>query len=526
MRPTRPTVPLNEEPWRHRIRKVFRGLRAPKGSGQYKAAILTLERILAPSIAAITVCGFVLVLLLTFVATQAIPPESHIEVLVVDPETVELDFDEPDLPEPEPEPLEPLDLAETSLAPPDTATTVTPDRDIPHAMPEERREEVVAETPMITRSPIVLRGLYGSRTPEGRAAALDEYAGEHGAATENAALRALHWLKENQRKDGSWQGAGSARSPTAMTGLALLAFLAHGETPASEHFGDTVQRALQFLIETDQREDGTFRHTEGGIRGGVYAHGIASYALSEAFALTRIMAIRPAMEKAIAHIVEGQRPDGGYDYQFARDGGQRDRCTSVAGWMAQAMKAAHMADAHVPGLETAMEKAVGGFRRQYNDGTGHFVYASNSGAVRHSMTPIGTLCLQLLGHARSAEVRGGLRAMTDWTPSWTNPNMRGGILEPVYVWYYATQTFFHQGGPIWERWNNVYAPMLVENQNEDGSWTWDHGRSSDYGPVYHTVFNALSLMVYYRYLPTYQEIEAIDFDIDPTSEYDVEIEIY
>ncbi len=515
---------FKQETWRHRIARVIRGLRAPKDSGEYKSAIIAVERVLGPSFAALTVCAIVLFMLFTFVTTQAIPPETEIEVQVVEAETVELEFDEPD--PPEPTPLDPSELVDTTITPPETSLMLTPEEDRPTTGPEDDRTEMVSATPLITISPIMLRDLYGTRTPEGRAAALQDHAGGHGGETESAVLRALKWLKDNQRDDGSWQGEGSARSPTAMTGLALLAFLAHGETPGSEYFGPTVRRALQFLIETDQREDGTFRNTEVGNRGGVYAHGIASYALSEAYALTRIMEIRPAMEKAIAHIVQGQRPDGGYDYRFAKDGGERDRCTSVAGWMTQAMKAAHMANANVPGLEQAMENAARGFKLQYVSDAGHFIYASNSGGIRHSMTPIGTLCLQLLGHARSAEARGGLRTISDWSPSWTNPNMSGGILEPVYVWYYTAQAFFHQGGPIWQRWNDTFAPMLVENQNEDGSWSWTHGRSADYGPVYHTVFNALSLMVYYRYLPTYAEIEITDAGIDYKSEYDVDIQIY
>lgn len=519
-----PMPSFEHETWRECFIRVMRGLRAPRDSGDYKAAIRSLERTIGPSAAALTVCLMVLLLLFTFVTPQTLPHETEIEVQVVEAETVELDFDEPDLPEPEP--LDPSELAIAPVTPPESAIPLVSDVEHETLDPRDDRSDLIDDTPLITASPVILRGLYGSRTPEGRAAALGQHAGDHGGDTESAVLRALQWLKENQRDDGSWRGEGNARSPTAMTGLALLAFLAHGETPGSEYFGPTVRRALVFLIETDQRDDGTFRNTEGGQRGGVYAHGIASYALSEAFALTRIMEIRPAMEKAIAHIVRGQRPDGGYDYRFERDGGARDRCTSVAGWMAQAMKAAHMAGANVPGLEDAMENAARGFKRQYVGDAGHFMYASNSGGVRHSMTPIGVLCLQLLGHGRSAEARGGLRAIANWAPSWSNPDMSGGILEPVYVWYYAAQAFFHQGGPTWQQWNNHFAPMLVDNQNDDGSWSWSHGRSAEYGPVYHTVFNALSLMVYYRYLPTYAEIKITDTDIDAGSEYDVEIQIY
>ena len=104
--------------------------------------------------------------------------------------------------------------------------------------------------------------------------------------------------------------------------------------------------------------------------------------------------------------------------------------------------------------------------------------------------------------------------------------MRDGILEPVYVWYYATQAYFHQGGRLWERWNNMYAPLAVRNQNEDGSWTFSSGRSAAYGPVYHTTLTALSLMVYYRYLPTFQEPDPIaERALDALNDLDIQIDI-
>jgi hypothetical protein len=53
----------------------------------------------------------------------------------------------------------------------------------------------------------------------------------------------------------------------------------------------------------------------------------------------------------------------------------------------------------------------------------------------------------------------------------------------------------------------MFARMLVTNQNADGSWTPNGASEGTYGPVYATTLSALSLMVYYRFLPTYQPIE-------------------
>ncbi|UQT43167.1 hypothetical protein M5E88_10450 [Akkermansia muciniphila] len=53
---------------------------------------------------------------------------------------------------------------------------------------------------------------------------------------EEAVVKSLRWLKKQQNKDGSWGGA-PHNYKCAMTGMALLSYLAHCETPLSEEFG-------------------------------------------------------------------------------------------------------------------------------------------------------------------------------------------------------------------------------------------------------------------------------------------------
>ena len=92
------------------------------------------------------------------------------------------------------------------------------------------------------------------------------------AATEAAVKAALKWLADNQDADGRWnprthgagketnvlgrdrQNAGS-RADSAMTGLALLAFLASGHTHLDGPYRDDVRRGLEYLMRT-QAADG------------------------------------------------------------------------------------------------------------------------------------------------------------------------------------------------------------------------------------------------------------------------------
>ena len=82
------------------------------------------------------------------------------------------------------------------------------------------------------QSPLVMKGLFQGRSAGGRAAGLKNYAGQWGQYTEMSVIKALEWLKKKQNPDGSWNP-----NKTAMTGLALLTFLAHGETTSSEKYG-------------------------------------------------------------------------------------------------------------------------------------------------------------------------------------------------------------------------------------------------------------------------------------------------
>ena len=68
---------------------------------------------------------------------------------------------------------------------------------------------------------------------------------------EEAVLKALRWLKAQQKPDGSWPG----RAP-AMTGLVLLAYFGHCETPVSEEFGDSCMKGIVYLVNLGMKNDG------------------------------------------------------------------------------------------------------------------------------------------------------------------------------------------------------------------------------------------------------------------------------
>ena len=77
----------------------------------------------------------------------------------------------------------------------------------------------------------------------------------------------------------------------------------------------------------------------------------------------------------------------------------------------------------------------------------------------------------------------------------------------MYSWYYITQAKFQAGGGTWNSWNSKFAPVITKNQSEDGHWDSPGDDELKQGPVYSTCLAALTLQVYYRFLPTYAPVK-------------------
>ena len=96
-----------------------------------------------------------------------------------------------------------------------------------------------------------LPAIYRSRcSPQERSEKMRENGGSEDC--ERAVVKALDWLKSQQRPDGSW----GAAHHTAMTGLALLCYYGHCETPESPFYGTNVLNGVTYLIDTGGKHEG------------------------------------------------------------------------------------------------------------------------------------------------------------------------------------------------------------------------------------------------------------------------------
>lgn len=460
-----------------------------------------LERLVGPT-GSVLIHVAVIALLIFLVSYEPPPkPEDPMIITMVNPnDTPPLD-DLPKLPDdttfaPGAEPVLP---SETSLA-----ATEEPPAESYNPEPEIELPGVEIESDV--KGVLLLPAGMGNRTGLAREEALRDRSGGMGKATEASVVKALDWLKANQLADGSW-----GPNKVAMTGLSLLTFLAHGEITSSKEYGWTVERSIRFLL-SKQREDGTFTGVD--TQAGPYEHGIATYAMCEAYGLTRIPSLKPAMEKAVQVILNGQQKGGGWDYRYGK-GGRRD--TSVAGWQIQALKAALIAGAENSGIKEALDLAAEDLKRARDPETGKFHYTDATSQTSDSMTGVATLCLELIGQGDSREARQGLAALNKALCKW-----EGAPDWAMYGWYYVTQAKFHEGGADWKRWNGQFARAYVKAQNRDGSWTAPREDEQKYGPAYGTALAALTLQVYYRFLPTYQAV-AVDRAVASLATEDVAV---
>lgn len=447
-----------------------------------------LEYMMGPT-GSIVLHVFIVIAMIRLVYFATAPEDQEVEVVMVDPETIDLEELREELKELE------FQQQLDALAPPDMSM----DMEMPDVADVQELSDV-AETDFSAldvvdnvQSPLVIRGLYANRGEAGRKAALGKFGGSE--VTERAVLLALEWLRKNQRPDGFWDkgdGKGEPMQRVGYTGLALLAFLSHGETPDKERYGATVERAIKALA-GNQDADGWFANPNADSGHGTYAHAIATYAMSEAYAMTRIPSLKSSIERAATRIVKGQQPGGGFDYHF-RNEGRRD--TSLGGWCLQAMKAAMMAGAEVPGLKEAMEKGLADFRKVQTP-EGFFGYTTPERNITN--TGIAVLCFKLLGYGDDPAVKLGQKALEAATVDWDDPGAWA-----LAGWYYITQAKFHEGGNEWSQWNRDFSRVLTRMQNEDGSWLSPSPYEQGHGKTYGTALAALTLQVYYRFLPTYQ----------------------
>lgn len=344
-----------------------------------------------------------------------------------------------------------------------------------------------------------------------------------GTKTEEAIEAGLVFLARHQAPDGRWTLQGfdeevAFQSDTAATGLAVLAFQGAAYTHLDGKHAGAVRGGLDFLLKNQQPDGNLYirMDEQSDSSAWFYSHSIAAMALCEAYGMTQDPQLKEPAQKAIRFIVESQNKErGGWRYspQIGSD-------TSVTGWMLMALYSARLANLEVqPDTWKRIEKWLDSAQAsdsephlyRYNPNAPNTPQQGHGRRPTKTMTAVGLLMRFYTGWRRDNEhMLAGADYLQEHLPS------IGTQRDPqrdTYYWYYATQVMFHVGGKHWKTWNERLHPLLVNSQVKEGPLTgsWDPRLpvpdrwAPQAGRIYVTSMNLLSLEVYWRHLPIYDD---------------------
>lgn len=347
---------------------------------------------------------------------------------------------------------------------------------------------------------------FTGRSAASKAALLKRMGGTD--ASEAAVARGLVWLKNHQLPAGCWSfdhvhgpdcdctmSGRLANNLNGATAMALLAFLGAGHTHLEGEHQDEVRRGLEFLMKNGVPV-GKGICFYGQLSGPqtYYTHGLVTIALSEAFAMSHDADLRPAIAGAIEYLVATQHLQGGWRYAPGQPGD-----TSVVAWELMALKSAQFSRIPIPnkvfaGIDRFLA-SVSSLR-----GSRYAYLPERKMQPTPSMTAAGLLCRMYLNWDKtSGALQAGVNFLDEFGP---DP-------DDMYYNYYATQVMHHWGGEEWDRWNRVMREHLINTQvrrtHAAGSWDVADRHGNMGGRLYMTSLALLTLEVYYRHLPLYQQ---------------------
>jgi len=322
--------------------------------------------------------------------------------------------------------------------------------------------------------------------------------------------RALDFLMTQQDRDGSFRSIDVGQP--GVTSLCVLAFLSRGHVPGEGPYGEAMNRAIDFVLSTQQSDGLLFDMPIGRFRlnhpahTAIYNHGIAGLMLAEVYGMgshEQQERIRDSVVKACRFTLSRQgyykrhrQEQGGWRYlSFSNQ--RSDADLSITSWQLLFLRSARNANFEVPPevVDDAMEYVEGSFDPR----RGTFTYCIVFGRdVTPAMCGAGIVSLSMGGRHDSEEAR---RA-GEWMLQ-----QRFGRYQAVnryhYSAYYCSQAAFQLGNDYWSKFYPPLMNALVDSQDRDGSWERER-QDAMYGNVYSTALSILALTPPYQILPIYQ----------------------
>lgn len=289
---------------------------------------------------------------------------------------------------------------------------------------------------------------------------------------------ALNWIAAQQHDNGGWahDPSNDAKTSVRATSLALLPFLAAGQTHRSGEYQKTVERGLGYLKTAGQA---TPKGLDLSDNGNAISQAWATLVLSEAYALSQDEPLKALAQKSADFLASTQHEGGGWRLDSTQE---PDLETTM--WAAFALRASHLAHLDVP-RESVQELIAYLDDRASNDGATY----SDAG-----------------GNPTILETQRGLltrNAAQNWTTcqfaffqgqQWVFHHQRPDSASQTFE---RTQLRAIVGGSDWRRWRDTLHQRLAAEQIRDdtpnrGSWSSPENSSER---LEATVFSTLAMQL-------------------------------
>ncbi|MCA8923526.1 MAG: terpene cyclase/mutase family protein [Planctomycetes bacterium] len=312
-------------------------------------------------------------------------------------------------------------------------------------------------------------------------------------ATVRAIDRGVAWLAKNQLRDGSFGEAGGGGGygvyPTAMSALAGMAFLGHGDTPSRGRYSEKVRRIMTFLLDPRHASRTGLITASGEESRSMYGHGFGTMflacCLGEELDGATETRVRQVLGRAVELIGKSQSGAGGWLYTPDSQGDEG----SVTVTQVQALRACRNAGISVP--LTVIRRAVSYIEKSQNQ-DGGIAYNAMGGPSRPALAAAGAAVLYNAGQYDSPAARKCLQfckrtiKITDRNGHW------------YYTHLYLAQAYWQVGGDDWGRYYPQVRDFLLRSQASDGSWQGD-----GVGKVYGTSIAVTILSLPFERVPLY-----------------------
>ena len=293
--------------------------------------------------------------------------------------------------------------------------------------------------------------------------------------------------------------------------------MADGHTPGRGRYGDTTERALNYILR-NAKPSGLLNISAPNHD--MYNHGLTTFVLGQVYGMTGDPRISPVLDRALKLIANTQCNDGGWDYHARSQPKGHD--LSLAVMQAKALRSAMDSGLEVP--SEVINLAIKSVRNYYHPKgssrnapeseqrkvPGQFTYNGSRGTL--AMAAAGVVCMQEFGQYDDWRIDKNMVVIAEAIRKHKVNRNDGRLPTDPYTLYYVAQALYQRGGKYWDQGYPKLRDDLVKSQIDKpkdkathGMWRNDKWRGGAAGNMWGTATACFVLAIPNRYLPILQE---------------------